>query len=523
MDQRDRDERCQAGTDWPERYSDGAGGCGRHRDGGDPGVGPAGAGERAVGQTAAPAPSVVTLDSVSAGGTWSVVPSPNTADPTSVLSSVACVSASDCWAVGDGFDLGTFSGANLIEHWDGSAWGTSPGPDAAGVDALSSVTCLSASDCWAVGGTVVEPVQHFAVTLTEHWDGSQWSIVASSDLHGLSDSLDSVSCVSGSDCWAVGDTNGPPGSNFFGSLIEHWDGSSWSVAQSDGGESLYSVTCVSATDCWAAGDSNTTGARTLTEHWDGSAWAAVTSPDRGVGQSNLLTSVTCASTADCWAVGSDASGVVVRKSQVEQTLALHWDGSAWSIVATPDSKANQSNYLASVTCAAPADCWAVGSISATGRSTQQTLVVHWDGSAWTIVPSESLPAATNDLSSVACADASDCWSVGSSIAGTTRQTLTERLTPTAITVTPGSGPPGTTVSVQGTGFTFGKHVKVAYLTGTASGRESLKVCSDTAGPDGSFACSGTIPVKNVGAPGPHVVEAVGPQSLVSASTVFTLG
>jgi hypothetical protein len=128
----------------------------------------------------------------------------------------------------------------------------------------------------------------------------------------------------------------------------------------------------------------------------------------------------------------------------------------------------------------------------------------------------------NDLSSVSCTTALDCWSVGNTIVGSVTQTLIERLTPTTLVVTPASGPTGSTVTVSGTGFPFGKHVKVTYLTAAASGRQSVTLCSTTAGADGSFSCYGAIPPKNVGPPGPHTVEATGPQSLVVASTTFTL-
>jgi hypothetical protein len=39
------------------------------------------------------------------------------------------------------------------------------------------VTCVSASDCWAVGYTVLPITGSYYQTLIEHWDGTSWSIV----------------------------------------------------------------------------------------------------------------------------------------------------------------------------------------------------------------------------------------------------------------------------------------------------------------------------------------------------------
>src|SRR5207253_10400789 len=62
------------------------------------------------------------------------------------------------------------------------------------------------------------------------------------------------------------------------------------------------VTCVSASDCWAVGYYNNVSAyQTLIEHWDGSSWTTVSSPNTNPTQQNLLRSVTCVSASDCWA------------------------------------------------------------------------------------------------------------------------------------------------------------------------------------------------------------------------------
>jgi hypothetical protein len=91
-------------------------------------------------------------------------------------------------------------------------------------------------------------------------------------------------------------------------LTESWDGTSWTVlpTPSRGGiqSALLGVSCASASTCTAAGfyDSSSGYARTLIESWDGTSWSRVPSPTRGP-HNNDLNGVSCASAATCTAAG----------------------------------------------------------------------------------------------------------------------------------------------------------------------------------------------------------------------------
>jgi hypothetical protein len=92
----------------------------------------------------------------------------------------------------------------LVMVWNGSVWSITSSPNAGSSDnLLVSVSCVSASDCVAVGytytGSAIE-------TLTIVWNGSVWSITSSPNAGTSDDALNSVSCVSASDCVAVGYT-----------------------------------------------------------------------------------------------------------------------------------------------------------------------------------------------------------------------------------------------------------------------------------------------------------------------------
>jgi hypothetical protein len=68
--------------------------------------------------------------------------------------------------------------------------------------------------------------------------------------------------------------------------------------------------------------------------------------------------------------------------------------------------------LAGVAAISARNAWAVGFTSSTGT---QALIVHWDGSAWTQVPSPAL--AGGGLSGVAATPARNVWAVGAALGG----------------------------------------------------------------------------------------------------------
>jgi hypothetical protein len=260
---------------------------------------------------------------------WSVVPSPNVGIYNNHLSAVAALSSNDIWAVGAYNAGGTWDYRPLTEHWDGSEWAVVPSPDPPGATyiLLNGVAAVSANDVWAVGlyfnGSVYQP-------LTEHWDGTAWSIVSGPVLEA-GGALAGVVAVSANDVWAVGYYGS--GNNFSQTLIVHWDGSAWSIIPSPSPSANYNwlsaVAAVSANDVWAVGGrtgDNVYVDDTLVEHWDGTSWSVVPSPNPGPVR-NVLIGVAAVSANDVWAVGEH----VEPGGQIHHTLVEHWDGTAWSL------------------------------------------------------------------------------------------------------------------------------------------------------------------------------------------------
>src|SRR6266700_3070141 len=203
-------------------------------------------------------------------------------------------------------------------------------------------------------------------------------------------SLLGVRAISASDAWAVGFDASNGG---YRTLIMHWDGTSWSKVITNTVGHLSSVAAVSSNDVWAVG---TGSSGTLTMHWNGSSWSMVPSPNSGV-QTNTLNSVAAVSSNDVWAVGY----YYPDNSSPENTLIIHWDGSSWSMVPSP------SGILSSVTAISSSDAWAVG------YGYDVTITMHWDGTSWTTVPSPN-PSNPfyNVLESVAEVSSNDVWAVG---------------------------------------------------------------------------------------------------------------
>jgi hypothetical protein len=365
---------------------------------------------------------------------WNVVTSPNVGTGTNFLPGVAAVSSSDVWAVGS-YD-GYTTTLTLVEHWNGSVWSVVPSPnmETGAVDELRGVAAVSSSDVWAVG-------DYFDVyfdrteTLMEHWDGSVWSIVPSPNNVGTaSNNLYGVAAVSSGDVWAVGDYwNGP--SSPFQTLVEHWNGSVWSAVPSPnvgvGLNRLWTVAGVSSSDVWAVGFyENGTTDQTLVEHWNGSVWSVVPSPNVGTGHDGL-NGVAAVSANDVWAVGS--SGL---------TLMEHWNGSAWSVVPSPNVGTGYNGPEA-VAAVSSSDVWAVGSYF-DDAGVAWTLMEHWNGSAWSVVPSSNVGTYGDWPYGVAAVSSSDVWAVGYYYPNVSSvpQTLVERYNPCSGSPTPTTTPGG---------------------------------------------------------------------------------
>jgi Putative Ig domain len=352
---------------------------------------------------------------------WWTAPSSN---PTSndELLGVSCVSSKVCTAVGYAVDE---SGnlATLIEKWNGSVWTTMPSPNPADTspDVLDAVSCASATRCMAVG-------QSSSQTLVESWDGKTWSILPSPNPGTSNNLLTGVSCVnaiSGSSirCVAVGsDFQGG-----FQTLVESWNGITWSVVPSpsiDSASNLMGISCIRFRNCTAVGAATEAGnPLTLIEKWNGNSWSIVPSPNPENG--GLLDGVSCVSAVSCFAVGSG------NYSPARPTLTEAWNGSSWSIVPSPNvgTATGDTNPLLGVSCSDSANCTAVGEFY--DGSENYALLETWNGTEWSIISTTSLGDATQ-IEGVSCLPSGICTAVGQAFGQTLVETNALAITTTSL-------------------------------------------------------------------------------------------
>lgn len=366
---------------------------------------------------------------------WYVVSSPNAEEGPNELYSVDAASPDDLWAVGyymgsNGLhherqtelekwqslkrahsdrENGSFVLRTLVERWDGSQWTIIPSPNV-GLDDnhLLSVDVVSENDVWAVGYYLNE--FGIAQTLVERWNGIQWEIIPSPNTTPLRDNeLLSVQAVAANDVWAVGYYIDDLGVGQ--TLTMRWQGKGWTVVPSPNtgpeGNALHDLAIISATDIWAVGFSISTGnlLRTLAMHWDGIAWSIVPSPNVG-STDNLALSVDGVSTDNVWAVG-----YYTGNRGAFQPLAIHWDGAAWNAVPVPTPNEEDHQFMW-VDARSADDVWAVGRAGGYYYS-PRSLSAHWDGQAWSVVPNADFgPVTYNYLSSVVVIAPNDVWAVG---------------------------------------------------------------------------------------------------------------
>lgn len=296
-------------------------------------------------------------------------------------------------------------------------------------DTLNAVAAIGPNNVWAVGYRGSNFPTNGTTTLIEHFDGTAWSVVPSPNpghqtancpAGETANVLNAVAGTSANDVWAVGYFFNCATQIELQPLILHWDGSRWKVSQASilstrGNNALNGVVALSPTDVWAVGyqvNPTNSGVLTLVEHWDGTKWSVVSSPNANQ-NGNSLNSVTAVSATDIWAVGS----LVDQPTNTNQTLIEHYDGFQWSIVPSPNGSLGDldQNILNSVVAVAPNDVTAVGFNLNASIPNAVTLIEHWDGAAWSIVPSPNVSTdvgAANHLNAVAMVSPTDIYGVG---------------------------------------------------------------------------------------------------------------
>jgi hypothetical protein len=341
------------------------------------------------------------------GSGWQVAPSASLTAQDNVLAGVAAASATDVWAVGAYYPTANGPLATLGHHFDGKAWTAYPLPNV-GVqqNVLLGVSMPAPGKAWAVG--YFESGRFVQSTLVEHFSGGTWSVVPSPNPSKTQNLLYGVAALSDSDVWAVGgeeDANG-----VWHTLTEHWDGSSWTIIPAvdvgDGGNQFYAVKAIASNDVYAVGQQ--AGARfpngALIEHWDGLAWSVVASP-ADPSATALPLGVT-ATSSFLTVVGQQETDTAPYTTYVAAGAP-----GALTIQTTPNI-AGEENDLFGVTTALDGLTWAVGWALDIKAGVHAPIILRGVNGTWSAVANPSFPNLDSGLESIAVVPGGGLWAVG---------------------------------------------------------------------------------------------------------------
>jgi hypothetical protein len=297
------------------------------------------------------------------GKTWTQIPVVTINTSFTQLTSVAALGPANVWAVGAFTNNKGFQN-ELVEHFDGNKWSVFPDVNLVGKqlhgftvlsETLVSITALSANDIWAAGCLLAQSVGGDTLTVfIEHFDGKKWHLSGNPSGTGRDVMIgtNGISAVSDNDVWVVAfnDANGQDGQG----EAFHFDGKHWSLVPTPAvaASTLRAVTAVASDDVWAVGDRNDLH-NTLVEHFDGKRWSVVPSPTpKGSSVFLEIWGVAAISGKDVWASG-------FRDTGNNSPVILHWDGSKWSLSPAPSGPGSTTTF--GVAALAPGQVWVSGS------------------------------------------------------------------------------------------------------------------------------------------------------------------
>ncbi len=247
-------------------------------------------------------------------------------------------------------------------------------------------------------------------TLIEHWDGSSWTIVPSLPPRG-SATLSAVAALSAKNVGPLALTKLTPGDSVarLSCIGTGRPGSGWPARilagrhYADSG--LSGVAAVSPESVWAVGSYYRAQGRhgsyqTLSLNWNGQKWKQVPTPNAHGG--NGLTAVAVAGRNNVWAVGGHWNGVT------GWLLAEHWNGHAWRILpADSGYPGSDGQILTSVTTVPGDGVLAAGLTSYEDAQCYYGIIEHSNGHAWSPVTAPNLLAA--QFSGIAAASPRAVW------------------------------------------------------------------------------------------------------------------
>jgi hypothetical protein len=363
---------------------------------------------------------------------WHLVAAPPAPGPiNNILTNADVVSSKDAWFTGASYSYAertAFEDQNevMMFHWNGQTLSSVPSPAADFAPDLATsvgldLTLDSPTDGWLGAGSTTGG----SPALRLH-DGRWTAVPTGVDAAAAGNSnpiLSDAVSISAGNAWAVGGY----GASRLGqgvsetALIEHWDGTQWTVAATpsppDPDSQLLALTAVSASDIWAIGwqgSNSYTDTIPLVEHFDGTAWHLVTAPaPGGSGTSAYPEAISGTGPDDIWMAGAVSPNGEGGIGTGSTPFLEHWNGTAWSLATTglPAGAIGRNSLYA----ASPTDVWAA---QTTGQGIG-TSFVHFDGHSWTTVsfPGPREYGVSYTYYAISGSGPGDIWAVGTETTG----------------------------------------------------------------------------------------------------------
>lgn len=260
----------------------------------------------------------------------------------------------------------------------------------------------SATDVHAVGQDAP------STAMAARYNGVTWALQTLPAL-GTRNQLTDLWVISSTSAYTIANTNAGTSA-----LLLQWTGAAWTTFATQPPITNYNQVWGSAdNNLYVAGDSTATVYR-----YNGATWAdvcdapcatpatlgrrtlyGVTSADIWYNSPNGLLRSVAGANFDFFPLSApmrNAWGSATNNVWAVDVSLAFFDGTTWAIQPTP--KNDQQDVLEGIWGNSATDIWAVGS---------DGLIIHRGGAGWTLEPTTT----TDELTSVWCADASNCWIV----------------------------------------------------------------------------------------------------------------
>jgi hypothetical protein len=291
-----------------------------------------------------------------------------------LLTSVATVTGSDAWAFGaSGTGQPPYHG--LIEHWNGTSWGSISLPSGVAASWTKASPIVVASG--ATSDTNIWAFSYLSGTYLRK-QGNTWStgtLPAPS-----SGSVRPIATVvaGSSDVWALGGAFAGSGATPYAA---QFNGTTWSVVPVPGSGPIVGVSALSPDDIWAVIGSAELAPETAPSsvvHWDGTAWTTVPLSSPLPGEAS---SILALSDHAVW-IGGGRSNSEHGQSE----YAAEWTGQRLIVATLPVSASAAAFHMVRLRQDGTGGIWGLG---VTGNTTTSRLW-HLTGSTWHAVSTSGL-------------------------------------------------------------------------------------------------------------------------------------